>query len=117
MGIEKRVMPRVNTSIEIEYSSSGASRYSYMLNLSSGGIFIKTASPFPIDAELTMSFQLPGDPDTLQVRGRVVWTKPETGAFPAGMGIQFLDPPPECRQKILSFVQDRLRKRPAASMP
>lgn len=117
MGIEKRVMPRVDTNLNIAYTSSGASRYSYMLNLSGGGIFIKTDTPLPIDAELTMSFRLPGDPDMLQVRGRVVWTKPETRAFPAGMGVQFLDPPPECARKIQSFVQDSLRKRPPAPMP
>jgi type IV pilus assembly protein PilZ len=110
MGIERRVMPRVDTSLEIAFRTAGVNRYSYMLNLSSGGLFIKTEQPLSIDVELEMSIQLPDDPEIMDIAGRVVWTKPESHAFPAGMGIQFIGLPPEYRQKIESFVEKNLLK-------
>jgi len=108
MGIERRVMPRVDTSLEIAFRTAGVNRTSYMLNLSSGGLFIKTDQPLSIDAELEMSFQLPDDPEILDIGGKVVWAKPESHAFPAGMGIQFVNMPAEYRQKIQAFVEKSL---------
>jgi type IV pilus assembly protein PilZ len=110
MGIERRVMPRIDTSLEIAFRTSGVNRYSYMLNISSGGLFIKTDQPLSIDVELEMSIQLPDDPEIMDIAGRVVWTKPESHAFPAGMGIQFVNMPKEYRQKIQSFVEKNLLK-------
>ena len=110
MGIERRVMPRIATSLEIAFKSSGVFTYSYILNLSSGGLFIKTDKPLPIDAEMEMSIQLPDDPEILHLRGRVAWTKQESRAFPAGMGIQFIGLPSEYLQKIQSFVERSLDK-------
>jgi uncharacterized protein (TIGR02266 family) len=105
MGIERRIMPRIATSIEIAYGTSGVFMNSLMMNLSSGGIFIKTDQPFPIDTALEMRMQLPGDPESMHINGRVVWTKPESHAFPAGMGIQFIDMPLEYFEKIKSFAK------------
>ncbi len=110
MGIERRVMPRIATSLAIAFKSSGEFTYSYMMNLSSGGLFIKTDKPLLIDAELEMSIQMPDDPEILHIRGRVVWTKPQAHAFPAGMGIQFIGLPPEYLKKIQSFVERSLGK-------
>ncbi len=110
MGIERRVMPRVDTSLEISFKTSGVSGHSYMLNLSSGGIFIKTDTPLPIDAELQLSIQLPDDTETMRIRGKVVWTKEQSLAFPAGMGVKFIDLPAAYEKRIKLFVENNLVK-------
>jgi len=107
---ERRTMPRIETSLEIAFKNSGVFICSYMLNLNSGGIFIKTDQPLPVDSQLEMSIQLPDEPDILHIEGRVVWTKLASHAFPAGMGIQFIGMPLVYKEKIQSFVKSRLWK-------
>jgi type IV pilus assembly protein PilZ len=107
---EKRLMPRIETSLEIAFRNTGVFMCSYMLNLNSGGMFIKTDQPLPVDAELEMRIQLPDDPDIMRVGGRVVWTKSESHAYPAGMGIQFIGMPPVYKEKIQSFVRNNCWK-------
>jgi uncharacterized protein (TIGR02266 family) len=111
MGIERRTMPRIETSLEIAFKNAGIFLCSYILNLSSGGIFIRTEQPLPVDAELEMRIQLPDDPEVMQLGGRVVWTKPQSNAYPAGMGVQFIGMPPVYRQKIHTFIEKSLRSK------
>lgn len=67
----------------------------YTVNLSSGGLFLETSRPLPLDTPLTLAFTLPGREQPLRCRGRVAWvnlpemmSKPD---LPAGMGLQFTD--------------------------
>jgi uncharacterized protein (TIGR02266 family) len=71
------------------------------MNLSKGGVFIRTDLPLPTGSEIDFEFTLPSSGRLIHAEGVVVWTrkrgiKPMTSLpnHPAGMGIQFrkLDP-------------------------
>jgi len=104
---ERRTSPRVTTKIEIKFGDTGALIKSYMLNVSNGGIYIKTDKPFSLDTLILLKFSLPDDPDPIEIEGKVVWSNPRGGKgyFPKGMGIKFLKIKPADSEKIKKFVE------------
>lgn len=108
MTEERRAHPRVATNIEIVFREAGSLIKSYMLNVSNGGIFIKTDHPLALDTMVGLCIQLPGEKEKMNMEGRVVWANPKAKAFPAGMGIQFVNLSPEHKDKIKAFVEANL---------
>ncbi len=100
-----RESPRIATNIEIKFREKGSFIKSYMLNVNNGGLFLKTPKPLALDAEVTMLIQLPDDPETMTIEGRVVWSNAKAKSFPAGMGIQFTKLLDEHQEKIKVFVE------------
>jgi uncharacterized protein (TIGR02266 family) len=84
--------PRVNVRLPVEYQLTAPAIASYCLNISQGGIFIRTPDPAPLNREVIIRFRLPDLDRELRIHGRVVWSNPTPAAnpFPPGMGIQFL---------------------------
>ena len=76
---ERRASPRVTTKIEIKFGDTGALIKSYMINVSNGGLFIKTDKPFNLDTLILLKFSLPDDPDSIEIEGKVVWSNPKGG--------------------------------------
>jgi uncharacterized protein (TIGR02266 family) len=109
MQDKRQTGPRIVASIEISFENAGASVSSSILNLIRGGVFIKADNPLPIDSLLSLRFHLPGDPEAMDIQGRVVWIKQRSGVFPAGMGIQFMELSPSDQEKIQAFVESRMR--------
>lgn len=103
---DKRITQRCETKIDILFKESGAFIRSYMLNISNGGLFLKTEKPLPIDALVTMLIRMPGQTEQMEIQGRVVWSNPrgKNTAFPCGMGIQFAKMKPEHAKVIEDFV-------------
>jgi uncharacterized protein (TIGR02266 family) len=88
-----RRYPRFEVEIWVDFTTLDTVTSSYVLNLSQGGVFIKSESPLPLDADVDLVLTLPsGDP--VQARGRVVWNHDltrESEAEVSGCGIQFLN--------------------------
>lgn len=116
MAESTRKSPRIATNIEIKFREKGSFIKSYMLNVNNGGLFLKTPQPLAIDAEVTMLVQLPDDPETMSIEGRVVWTNQKAKSFPAGMGIQFTKLLAEHQEKIKVFVEANRMEIQKASM-
>ena len=108
MEERRQASPRVATTIKIAFQNSGAPVSSYIVNLSSDGIFIKTDTPEPVDSTLSLRFHLPGDLEPVNIKGRVVWIKKTANSFPSGMGIQFTEMSPMHRERIQAFVESRI---------
>lgn len=108
--VEKREHPRAVVKIEIEFKHTIDFVTSYMLNISKGGLFIKTDEALPLDTIVFLRFTLPGDTKLIETEGKVVWcnTKKEKGYFPRGMGIKFLRLNPDDAEKIKIFVDEHL---------
>ena len=104
---EKREHPRAVVKIEIEFKDIMDFISSYMINISNGGLFIKTDETFPLDTIVLLRFTMPGDPQPIETEGKVVWcnTKGGKGYFPKGMGVKFLRLNPDDNEKILKFVE------------
>jgi type IV pilus assembly protein PilZ len=103
---DKRDHPRAVVKIEIEFKETVDFATSYMLNISNGGLFIKTDEAFPLDTIVLLRFTMPGDSRPIETEGKVVWcnTKGAKGYFPKGMGINFLKLDSDDAEKIKIFV-------------
>jgi len=106
MATEHRSSPRAPTKIEVMFREYGAFVKVYMLNVSKGGIFVKTEDPFPLDSPIHLRLILPSETTPLEIEGRVVWINPKgrKNAFPKGMGIQFVKMDDTARGKLDEFV-------------
>jgi uncharacterized protein (TIGR02266 family) len=94
--LEQRYEPRYKTRLAIFYGSGQRKLMTdYSVNMSTGGIFIETVSPMPVDTILFVKFTLPANGETISCKAKVAWTN-EPGEIkskdlPLGMGLQFID--------------------------
>ena len=98
--------PRVPVELPVEYAITEHVVATSCLNISRGGIYIRTPDPPPLNREIILRFAIPGDPEPLRLRGRVVWCNAHAGRnpFPPGMGVQFLDLGAEEASRIETFI-------------
>src|SRR5687767_10899495 len=93
---QTRAHPRAPIELRVAYQRMNAFLADYTRDISKGGVFIKTTTPFPIGTEFDFHISLPKRPEGILLKGRVVWVddgKDPEGASKgagAGMGIQFV---------------------------
>ncbi len=83
-SFNRRASPRVTLGIPISYRSGQTIASSLTLDISKGGVGIRTMSPLPIGAIVQVKFRLPGSGTDVDASGRVTWSDRKVG-----MGIQF----------------------------
>jgi uncharacterized protein (TIGR02266 family) len=97
MTQDTRKDPRAKiVSLNVRYKSATVDEFidNHSHDVSKGGIFIKTPSPFPPGTLLKFEIRIAGDKAVIAGVGRVVW-KRETAQSnsaeqPAGMGVKFI---------------------------
>ncbi len=88
---DRRKHVRKPVSMQVCYRTLDTFFYDYALNISMGGIFIKTENPLARGSEVEIEFQVPGSPKSFCTTGtvvRVVFPQSDLPE-PAGMGIEF----------------------------
>ena len=83
-NFNRRGGPRVVMGIPVSYRAGGTIAAALSLNLSRGGIAIRTSGPLPRDAVVKLRFALPGAKRELETEGVVCWSDER-----AGMGMRF----------------------------
>src|ERR1700722_3491628 len=82
-------------SLNVRYKSATVDEFieNHAHDVSRGGIYIKTANPFPPGTLLKFEIRLASDQAVIAGVGRVVWKRDPTqsdGDRPAGMGVKFI---------------------------
>jgi uncharacterized protein (TIGR02266 family) len=98
---ERREQPRVPIEMWVE-ETTGSERYFRRAgNLSRGGLRLEHTIPLPVGTVVNLTFTLPGDKTPVAVSGEIV-----SAAAPEElrMGVKFLDPTPEARERIDAFL-------------
>jgi uncharacterized protein (TIGR02266 family) len=95
----RRTSPRVVLGIPIAYRFGNTIAAALTLNLSHGGIAIRTTSPLDQDARARLRFRLPGSKKDIDVEARVAWSDKRVG-----MGMQFEKVQPADQGAIDAFV-------------
>lgn len=95
----QRESPRVVLGLAVSYRIGKQITAALSLNLSRGGIAIRTAVPPPRDTMVKMKFALPGSKKEMQTEGMVCWSGPKIG-----MGIRFTEVKPADQESINTFV-------------
>jgi Tfp pilus assembly protein PilZ len=83
MADDRRRHPRKTSLIPVSFVMDQKEWRDFILNISSGGVFIGTSAGVFLDREILMHFVHPSTRKNLSLVGRVAW------ANPAGMGVRF----------------------------
>ncbi|MEK6743454.1 MAG: PilZ domain-containing protein [Nitrospirota bacterium] len=104
---EPRKTPRVPVRMRVEIQERVPQQYLSAVNISEGGMYLRTHEPLSENTVLHLLFTLPLDPDIIQVAGTVVRAA-RLGAIletEPGMGLRFVDIPEDTKNRIRNFVQ------------
>ena len=99
-SFNRRDGPRVALGISVQYRFGNTLAAASALNLSRGGIAIRTTSPLETGAKIKVRFRMPGSERDIDAEGRVVWHDRRVG-----MGIQFETVEPANQAVIDHFVE------------
>ncbi len=99
-------------SLNVRYKSATVDEFieNHSHDVSKGGIFVKTPTPFPPGTLLKFEIRLAGDKSVISGVGRVVWKREPTQAGnerPAGMGVKFIKIDDASRKVIDTLVDSR----------
>ena len=88
---DARVDHRVDVQLLVDYSANGSYLFDFCRDLGTGGVFIETKQPQPINSTIDLTFTIPDSKNTVTVSGKVIWVQSvvaEKDVTP-GMGVQF----------------------------
>lgn len=83
-NFNRRGSPRAVLGMPVQYRVGNLIAAALTLNLSHGGIAIRTTSPLDVGSKIRVRFRMPGTRKEIEAEGRVVWSDRRVG-----MGIQF----------------------------
>ncbi|MDY0189154.1 MAG: PilZ domain-containing protein [Desulfuromonas sp.] len=94
LGLASRAFPRQQTSLLIHFGLEPQDLHTACaFNLSTGGVFIATDNPPPIDAAIYIQLDLYTAEDSILCQGVVTWhndiSDPSRPEMPSGFGLQF----------------------------
>lgn len=110
-SIEKRRHPRtpLNVLVQFRFDTFDEFMAEYSLNISPGGIFIRTDHPREQGAIIYLQFALKDGSKLIEGMGKVVRVNPARGdsKHPSGMGIEFVNFDEESMSLITEICEQR----------
>jgi uncharacterized protein (TIGR02266 family) len=98
-NFNRRGSPRVVLGIPVAYRFGNTIAAALTLNLSKGGVAIRTMSPLQSAAKVRVRFRLPGSKRDIEAESRVAWSDRRVG-----MGLQFEKVDSEDQAAVDEFV-------------
>jgi uncharacterized protein (TIGR02266 family) len=102
---------RAPISLKVRFKSATVDEFieQYSVDISRGGIFIKSKTPMSVGTLLKFEFRLKDESRLIHGVGRVIWKREEDGGDerPPGMGIKFIKMDPESRALVDQAVAKR----------
>lgn len=77
-GKERRRYPRFNRRLKVKYEFKDEITVNPSVNISRGGILIKSKSPVPVNAHIILHIELPASHEDVIVVARVVWAEKDS---------------------------------------
>jgi PilZ domain-containing protein len=99
--------PRAPLSAQVKFFDWNRPQTAEAMEISVGGVFLKTPSPLAEDRLLTLRLQLPDGGRPFTVLGKVIRTVKGSLFRPGGMDIRFIDLSASDRLSIEAYVQRR----------
>ncbi len=98
---------RLTAEIKVDYRTVGSSITDYSENVSLRGLFVRTSLPLPIGERVRLRLTLPEGDAPFALSGVVKWTATlkDKDKHPPGMGIEFIEPDEETKQKLTQLVK------------
>ncbi|HUL01160.1 MAG TPA: PilZ domain-containing protein [Nitrospirota bacterium] len=104
---EPRQTTRVPVRMRVEIEEQIPDKFLHSVNISEGGIYLRTHAPLPETTLLHLSFTLPSDTGKIKVMGEVVRKTPLEVQFDTepGIGLRFIGISEDTRNRIRNFVK------------
>jgi uncharacterized protein (TIGR02266 family) len=107
-GRNRRRQPRVELELDVDLFSATTAFTGFSSNVSEGGIFVAWHAygghAPQLRERLWVSFTLPGAKRPIDAVAEVRWAP---GAGQRGLGLSFVDLPPDSRRELTAFVELR----------
>src|SRR6188508_1545292 len=106
---------RTPVTLKIKFKSSNLDQFieRYSVDVSRGGIFIRTKEPLPVGTNLKFEFQLQDASSLIAGEGTVVWIREHdpnrTGVAP-GMGVKFDKLQPQSQQVLERILTEKSKR-------
>lgn len=101
-SFNRRISPRVALGMPVAYRCGSTIASAVAINLSKGGLGVRTMSPLEAGAEVRVEFRLPRTEHDIEATARVAWSD-----LRAGMGLEFQDVAPGDLAAMEEFVDRR----------
>jgi Tfp pilus assembly protein PilZ len=95
----KRRHRRKSFMMVVDYGDGDGSHLDFIQDISAGGVFIGTKTPFSIGQEITLTFPLPFQKEKVELTAEVVRTTPD------GIGVRFKPLDPAQEEQIKSLLK------------
>jgi uncharacterized protein (TIGR02266 family) len=96
----RRSSPRVSLGIPVAYRFGNTIAAALTINISHGGLAIRTTSPLAVDTAVRVRFRMPTGKNEVDAQGRVAWADPRLG-----MGVKFTKISNPDQAQIDQYVQ------------
>jgi uncharacterized protein (TIGR02266 family) len=90
--------PRLVIELPVRIIHDGRARREFLVDLSSGGAFVRSGSPLAIGQQAELQLRPPGSLTSMTLSARVTWVR-WTGSA-AGMGLMFLEDDAKVRERL-----------------
>jgi uncharacterized protein (TIGR02266 family) len=109
---ELRQTPRIPVKFRVEIEEGTPDRELTCIDLSEGGMYLRTHKPLQEGSILHVKFTVPRDMEAMKLNAEVVRTAPLGTKIEAepGMGLRFVDMPEQAKLRIRNFVQWELMR-------
>jgi uncharacterized protein (TIGR02266 family) len=109
VGQERREHPRLPLKMLVQFKLHDMDEFmrDHAVNLSAGGMFVRTREPQPLGSMVYLQFRLEDGVKLIEGLGKVVHVNPPEEAVP-GMGIEFVNLDTESRRLIDEIIKARL---------
>lgn len=108
----KEIRPPVNLRIKFRSETLHQFIERYAIDVSRGGIFIRTREPLAVGTQLKLDFQYQNGTPLMAGEGTVVWIReldPNRPTVPPGMGVRFDRLSPESQTVLEQLLQDKAK--------
>lgn len=104
---QQRQAHRIPVKMRVEIEEAVPEKELTSINISEGGLYLRTHMPLPERTLLHLKFLLPRDTEEIAVVGEVVRVVPLGSDFETepGMGLRFVGLPEKALERIRNFVQ------------
>jgi type IV pilus assembly protein PilZ len=101
-GSERRTSARLPMEMWVEELTDASQVFRRAGNLSRGGLYLDQTIPLPIGTRVSLKFTLPDDKVPVTVFAETVSIR---GDVALGMGVKFVEVPPEVQARIDAYVK------------
>ena len=102
---DRRSQERHDIKVDVDFRHDDTYLFCKSGNISQMGIFLVTPAPLSAGSRMELSFSFPGNEAPVVVFGQVMWVQSGEGDGETGMGVKFIDPPPETSARIKALIR------------